>query len=67
MSSGRCGEPGRVPAGISLDNWLSPPHSHWSFQHIEDFMPTAVIPRGRAGRGVARGECFDCRHPADQH
>ncbi|ETZ98588.1 putative 6-aminohexanoate-dimer hydrolase domain protein [Mycobacterium kansasii 824] len=47
MSSGRCGEPGRVPAGISLDNWLSPPHSHWSFQHIEDFMPTAVIPRGR--------------------
>ena len=37
---------GGVPAGISLDNWLSPPHSHWSFQHVEDFVPTAVIPRG---------------------
>lgn len=41
-----------VPAGISLDNWLSPPYSHWSFQHIEDFMPTAVISRG-AGPAVA--------------
>ncbi|HUO39403.1 MAG TPA: serine hydrolase [Mycobacterium sp.] len=40
------GEPGRVPAGISLDNWLSSPHSHWSFQHVEDFVPTAVISRG---------------------
>jgi CubicO group peptidase (beta-lactamase class C family) len=40
------GEPGRVPAGISLDNWLSAPYSHWSFQHVEDFVPTAVISRG---------------------
>lgn len=40
------GEPGRVPAGISLGNWLSAPHSHWSFQHVEDFVPTAVISRG---------------------
>jgi CubicO group peptidase (beta-lactamase class C family) len=37
---------GGVPAGISLDNWLSPPYSHWSFQHVENFVPTAVIPRG---------------------
>jgi CubicO group peptidase (beta-lactamase class C family) len=37
---------GGVPAGISLDNWLSPPHSHWSFQHVADFVPTAVIARG---------------------
>lgn len=41
MSSGRS-----VPAGISLDNWLSEPYSHWSFQHVEDFVPTAVISRG---------------------
>jgi hypothetical protein len=41
-----------VPDGISLDNWLSPPHSHWSFQHVEDFVPTAVIPR-RAGPAAA--------------
>ena len=40
------GEPGRVPAGISLDNWLSARYSHWSFQHVEDFVPTAVISRG---------------------
>jgi hypothetical protein len=42
------GEPGRVPAGISLDNWLSEPYSQWSFQHVEDFVPTAVISRGSA-------------------
>jgi CubicO group peptidase (beta-lactamase class C family) len=35
-----------APAGISLDNWLSAPYSHWSFQHVEDFVPTALIPRG---------------------
>ncbi|BBY20762.1 serine hydrolase domain-containing protein [Mycobacterium stomatepiae] len=34
------------PAGISLDNWLAPPYAHWSFQHVEDFVPTAVISRG---------------------
>lgn len=37
---------GSVPAGISLDNWLSEPYSRWSFQHVEDFVPTAVIARG---------------------
>ena len=40
------GEPGRVPVGISLDNWLSAPYSQWSFQHVEDFVPTALISRG---------------------
>ncbi|SPM26679.1 beta-lactamase, partial [Mycobacterium terramassiliense] len=35
-----------APAGISLDNWLSPPYSHWSFQHVEDMVPTALISRG---------------------
>jgi CubicO group peptidase (beta-lactamase class C family) len=35
-----------APAGISLDNWLSTPYSHWSFQHVEDFVPTATISRG---------------------
>ncbi len=35
-----------VPAGIALDNWLSVPYSQWSFQHVEDMVPTAVISRG---------------------
>ncbi|BBZ71094.1 serine hydrolase domain-containing protein [Mycobacterium paraseoulense] len=35
-----------VPAGISLDNWLSPPYSRWSFQHVDDMVPTALISRG---------------------
>ena len=43
MSSGRAS---RVPAGISLDNWLSAPYAQWSFQHVEDFVPTALISRG---------------------
>lgn len=40
------GEPVRVPAGISLDNWLWEPYSHWSFRHVDDFVPTALISRG---------------------
>ena len=43
MSSGRAS---CVPAGISLDNWLSAPYAQWSFQHVEDFVPTALISRG---------------------
>jgi CubicO group peptidase (beta-lactamase class C family) len=35
-----------APAGISLDNWLSAPYARWSFQHVEDFVPTAVISHG---------------------
>ncbi|WP_459969164.1 serine hydrolase domain-containing protein [Mycobacterium sp. MUNTM1] len=35
-----------APAGLSLDNWLSAPYAQWSFQHVEDFVPTAVISRG---------------------
>ncbi|WP_234821490.1 serine hydrolase domain-containing protein [Mycolicibacter virginiensis] len=38
--------PGHRPAGISLENWLSDPYSQWSFQHVEDFVATAVIARG---------------------
>jgi CubicO group peptidase (beta-lactamase class C family) len=34
------------PAGISLENWLSEPFSRWSFQHVDDFVPTAAISRG---------------------
>ncbi len=34
------------PAGISLSNWLSEPYARWSFQHVEDMVPTAVISRG---------------------
>ncbi|BBY08919.1 serine hydrolase domain-containing protein [Mycobacterium noviomagense] len=45
MSSG-------VPAGISLDNWLLPPYAHWSFQHVEEFVSTAIISRG-TGPSVA--------------
>lgn len=37
---------GEVPAGISLNNWLSAPFAHWSFQHVEDMVPTTVISRG---------------------
>ncbi|MGD9619349.1 MAG: serine hydrolase domain-containing protein [Mycolicibacterium sp.] len=40
------------PDGISLANWMSPEYAHWSLQHVEDFVPTAVISRG-SGR-VAR-------------
>ncbi len=40
------GDPGRVPSGVSLDNWQSSTYLHWAFQHIADFLPTATIARG---------------------
>ncbi len=43
---------GRFPAGISLRNWLSPPYSQWSFQHVADFVPTATISRGSGPAAV---------------
>ena len=36
------GDPGRVPSELTLENWQSAPHLHWTFQHIADFLPTAV-------------------------
>lgn len=40
------GDSGRAPSGVTLDNWQSAPHLHWAFQHVADFLPTAVISRG---------------------
>jgi len=40
------GDPGRVPADVALDNWQSAPYLHWTFQHIAEFLPTAIISRG---------------------
>jgi CubicO group peptidase (beta-lactamase class C family) len=40
------GETGRVPSDVTLDNWQSAAHLHWTFQHVADFLPTAVIARG---------------------
>ena len=37
---------GRVPSEVTLDNWQSAAHLHWTFQHIADFLPTAAISRG---------------------
>ena len=40
------GDTGRVPTDVTLDNWQSASHLHWTFQHVADFLPTAVISRG---------------------
>jgi CubicO group peptidase (beta-lactamase class C family) len=40
------GDAGRVPTEVTLDNWQSAAHLHWTFQHVADFLPTAVIGRG---------------------
>lgn len=40
------GDPGHVPSELTLDNWQSAAHLHWTFQHIADFLPTAIISRG---------------------
>ncbi len=40
------GDTGRVPTEVTLDNWQSAAHLHWTFQHVADILPTAVISRG---------------------
>jgi CubicO group peptidase (beta-lactamase class C family) len=40
------GDTGRVPSDVTLDNWQSAEHLHWTFQHVADILPTAVISRG---------------------
>lgn len=32
--------------GLTLDNWQTAPQLHWSFQHIDEIFPTAVIACG---------------------
>jgi CubicO group peptidase (beta-lactamase class C family) len=39
-------DPGRARSEVMLDNWQSATHLHWAFQHLADFLPTAVISRG---------------------
>jgi CubicO group peptidase (beta-lactamase class C family) len=39
-------DPGRVPTGITLDNWQAAPNLGWSFQHVADVVPTVPISRG---------------------
>src|SRR4029077_4686903 len=56
------GDPGRVPSDVTLENWQSAAQLHWPFQHIADFLPTAVISRGTgpvAGLPLAPGELSD--------
>lgn len=40
------GDTGRVPSDVTLDNWQSAGQLHWTFQHVAEFLPTAVISRG---------------------
>lgn len=36
----------RPHGAVNLNNWQAAPQLKWSFQHIEDLFPTAVISRG---------------------
>jgi CubicO group peptidase (beta-lactamase class C family) len=59
-------DPGRVPSGVTLDNWQATPHLHWSFQHVADMVPTAVISRGTgsvAALGVAASSVEEIEVP----
>jgi CubicO group peptidase (beta-lactamase class C family) len=40
------GDTGRVPSDVTLDNWQSAAQLHWTFQHVAEFLPTAMISRG---------------------
>ena len=35
-----------LPEGVTLDNWQAGPANRWAFQHIDEVVPTVVVPRG---------------------
>ena len=37
------------PEGLGIHNWREHPWSQWSFQHVREIVPTAIIPGGRRG------------------
>ena len=43
---------GRPASGVTLDNWQTAPQLAWSFQHVEDLFPVAVISRGTGPAGA---------------
>jgi CubicO group peptidase (beta-lactamase class C family) len=42
------GSAARPLSDVTLENWQTVPQLRWSFQHIEELFPTAVIARGSA-------------------
>lgn len=40
------GSAARPPSDVTLENWQTVPQLRWSFQHIEELFPTALISRG---------------------
>jgi CubicO group peptidase (beta-lactamase class C family) len=43
---------GRPASGVTLDNWQTAPQLAWSFQHVENLFPVAVISRGTGPVGT---------------
>jgi len=41
---------------ITLANWREPPQHKWSFAHVSEFVPTAVITLGREDAGATPGD-----------
>ena len=35
-----------MSGGVTLDNWQAPPVNRWSFLHVDEVLPTAVVRRG---------------------
>ena len=56
-------DPGRVPGGVSLDNWQAAPYLHWSFQHVAELLPTATISRGTGPVAILPNGIHQCRRP----
>jgi CubicO group peptidase (beta-lactamase class C family) len=36
----------KLRSDVTLENWQAAPQLYWSFQHVEDLFPTALISRG---------------------
>lgn len=41
-------------ADVTLANWRTVPYSRWSFEHVSEIVPSAIIPGTRCAEGAAR-------------
>jgi len=47
------------PAELDLSNWREHPRSQWSFQHVMEILPTAVIAANNPSQRAAPGPGLD--------
>lgn len=49
----------RRPEGVDLGNWRLSPYNHWSFHHVQDLIPSALIASSPTANPLVTGQSAD--------